>query len=479
MDLTRRKLLTGALAGGAVVGAASLTACSSGGDSASASGSPTAASGLSTSQTTPLFLFSSQTFNDEVLFALGGASSLVSEPGEILRIAQNINAKSGNPANPTTAAFDDLYDGFGSFGDNLEQSANKAGSAHPVTMANRLMRAATCSTQQLFFVLGTSDGQREESIYEVTQRRWLVAMKVLYPKMVQASVKSEFGPLPVYFIPAPGGGKRPTLIISSGIDGQNVESMQFGVTAGLQRRYNIVLFEGPGQMSLLFKRNIPFTAKWNKVVAPVLAWTRARSDVGKVGLVGVSFGGMLCSSAAAKVNGFDAAVLQPAAWNWPALWGDQATMKIVQETASAPPAQKAEATTKVNEGFLKAWPGLSRTSQFNTYKRGEVFTASAQADARAGKPISNYYQMLEAMLPFNFEADFRAITIPTMITMNEGDEFDKDQPLEAFAMLDKVPPSRKVLVKLTGAQGAALHDQPTGPQVAQEYIFDWLDDQIG
>ena len=46
--------------------------------------------------------------------------------------------------------------------------------------------------------------------------------------------------------------------------------MQFGVTAGLARGYNVVLFEGPGQMSLLFKRRIPFTADWNKVVGPVL-----------------------------------------------------------------------------------------------------------------------------------------------------------------------------------------------------------------
>ena len=36
-------------------------------------------------------------------------------------------------------------------------------------------------------------------------------------------------------------------------------SMQFGVTAGLQRGYNIVLFEGPGQMTPLFVRNTVFT----------------------------------------------------------------------------------------------------------------------------------------------------------------------------------------------------------------------------
>ena len=73
------------------------------------------------------------------------------------------------------------------------------------------------------------------------------------------------------------------MIISSRSDGQNVESMQFGVTAGLQRGYNVVLFEGPGQMTPLFKNSVPFTPDWDKVVGPVLEWTKARADNGQSG----------------------------------------------------------------------------------------------------------------------------------------------------------------------------------------------------
>lgn len=461
-----------------MVGTGALAACSSGSSgSASASTVPTA-TGVSSDIVAPLQLFASPLFNGEALFAMGAASSLVSEPGEIMRIAQTINAASGNPADPTPATFDAYYDGFGSYGDQLEQLSRQAGAAHAITMASRLMRAATCSTQQLFFVLGTGDGSREESIYETTQRRWLTAMNVLYPKMVQFSVKSDWGPLPGYFIPAPGGGRKPTVIISSGSDGQNVESMQFGVTAGLQRGYNVVLFEGPGQMGLLFKRKVPFTADWNKVVGPILNWVRARGDVGKVALIGVSFAGMLCASAAAKLSGLSAVVLEPGGWSLPAAWPDQKSMKIVQETAKAPAPEKVEVAQKVNAGFSEAWKSMSRSDQFDIYKRGEIFSPAAQANARAGQPIADYYALLSAMLPFTFESDYRAITIPTMVTQNEGDQFFGNQPEEAFAMLDKVPANRKVLQHLTAAQGASLHDQPIGPQVGQEYIFDWLDDQV-
>ena len=64
-------------------------------------------------------------------------------------------------------------------------------------------------------------------------------------------------------------------MISEGSDGQNVETMESGVTAGLGARLQRRLFEGPGQTSLLFKRGIPFTADWQKVVGPVLEWTHA------------------------------------------------------------------------------------------------------------------------------------------------------------------------------------------------------------
>ena len=52
------------------------------------------------------------------------------------------------------------------------------------------------------------------------------------------------------------------------------------------------------------------------------------------------------------------------------------------------------------------------------------------------------------------------------------------QSEKAFTLLDSVPKSRKALVRLTAEEGASLHDQPVGPQVAEEIVFDWLDEQL-
>jgi hypothetical protein len=116
--------------------------------------------------------------------------------------------------------------------------------------------------------------------------------------------------------------------------------------------------------------------------------------------------------------------------------------------------------------------------QFTIYKRGSIFDRKVQREARAGKPVSDYYALLEAMLPYRFGRDYRQISIPTMVMANEGDQAFGKQPEQAFAMLESVPRSKKELVRLTAQQGASLHDQPVGPQVAEEFVFDWLDDTL-
>lgn len=459
------------LSGTALAGSAVLVSCSNNAPAAT----PASSSPLSEGPAL-LNLFNSPGFNDQALFALGAASSRTAEVGEILQIARTINNSTGNPASPEASAFDVYVDEFGKYADKLENLAN---TSHPVTARDRYLRSSMYAAQQLYFVLGTSAGNREEQLYDTMARRFSAAIDRFVPKVERFSVNSDWGPLPGYFFrPDTSSTAKPTVIISEGIDGQNVETMQFGVTAGLARGYNVVLFEGPGQMSLLFKHQIPFTPAWDQVVKPVLAWTRKRSDVGPVALKGISFGGMLCSRPAARLKGLDAVVLEPGAYSFAKMWGDQRNFDLVNQTQNLPPAEKQKAVDELNQGFLATWPQLPRSDQFTIYKRGETMSRQVQDEARAGQPVSNFYGLLEQASKFEYAQDFREITIPTMITMNEGDEFFSAQSVEAFAMLEKVPESRKTLLRLTTAEGASLHDQPVGPQVAEEYVYDWLDDQL-
>ena len=435
-------------------------------------------------------LFNNSAFNGQLSFCLGGASSHTAEVGEVMRLVQQVNKKTGNPSDDdtTTADFETLIQECVDLGDRLERLAKKAGPSDPVTYRQRMMRASSYAAQALFFVFGGTQPDNEEAYFRICQRRWLAAARKFDRPVQQFRVDSPYGDIPCYFFPSSrGSGPRPTLIVSSGSDGQLVECMGFGVTDGLARGYNVVLFEGPGQMSLLFEKQITFTPDWNKVIEPIVARLRRRNDVGSIGLVGVSFAGMLCARAAAKVD-LDATVLMPAAWNLSLVWGDQSDMNTVKQTHNLPPAQKNAARRGLNDGFASVWPTLPKTNQWAIHKRGEIYSRQVLRQARAGKPVSDYYQLLENMLPFVYDRDYERITSPVMLTRNQGDQYFNggagdpptpttgkwDQPAYAFSLLRRVARRDKKFVNFTASQGASLHDQPLAPQFANEVMFDWL-----
>lgn len=422
--------------------------------------------------------FKSALFNGEGLFVLGAAGVGTAEAGEVLTAFDAINARTGNPALPVTRDFDAYAGEFAASGHRLAAMARSSRSAGQAVSARyQHLRAGNYLTQALFFVLGTGQPAREEDFFNQVNAEWQAALAVTTPVPEQFTVRAGSYTIPVcFFRPDGSRTRRPTLIISSGSDGQNVETMQFGVVAGLERGYNIALFEGPGQMSLLFRQKIPFTPDWNLIIDPIVAALAARPDVraDRIGLIGLSFAGMLCARAAARTPGLRAVVLEPAAFSMPRIWGDQKDLAIVRSVQHAPAPVRARVRRQMNAGFIRQWQHFPPEQRFVIHKRGEIFQTLALEDARAGLPPSDYFGLLEAMLGFEYAADYHAIRIPALLTANEGDAFFGSQPHEAFSMLTNVPAADKRLIVFTSAEGAQLHDQPMAPQFAQETIFGWL-----
>jgi hypothetical protein len=83
-----------------------------------------------------------------------------------------------------------------------------------------------------------------------------------------------------------------------------------GAEGALERGYNVVVFEGPGQQSMLFERDIPFRPDWEKVLTPVVDFLLARDDVDadRLCLYGVSQAGYWVPRALAFEHRFAAAI---------------------------------------------------------------------------------------------------------------------------------------------------------------------------
>ena len=80
----------------------------------------------------------------------------------------------------------------------------------------------------------------------------------------------------------------------------------------LERGYNCLTFEGPGQGGVIRKQNIPFRYDWEKVITPVLDYAFSRDktvDPNRIALMGISMGGYLAARAAAFEDRIAACVL--------------------------------------------------------------------------------------------------------------------------------------------------------------------------
>ena len=97
--------------------------------------------------------------------------------------------------------------------------------------------------------------------------------------------------------------KLPTLILSTGLDGAQEELYFLGVAAALERGYNCLTFEGPGQGTVVRKQKLHFRPDWEKVVSSVIDFALSKRqkevDPQRIALIGYSMGGYLAPRAAA------------------------------------------------------------------------------------------------------------------------------------------------------------------------------------
>ena len=107
---------------------------------------------------------------------------------------------------------------------------------------------------------------------------------------------------------------RPTIIVHGGFDSTLEELYSSSAAPALERGYNCLTFEGPGQGGVIRNQNIPFRHDWEKVVSPVIDYAMTRKeefgiDGSRIALMGISMGGYLAARAAAFDHRISACIL--------------------------------------------------------------------------------------------------------------------------------------------------------------------------
>jgi dienelactone hydrolase len=430
-----------------------------GGKAGLAHAAPTGTTAAATEAAKGMRLFSQPDLNFEALFALGTTAYGAGEAGEIFATVDSIN-KAG-------ASYQTFFDGFMARAAKTGQIAADAGKAgHRVSARGAHLRAAQYYNQALFFVLGTSTPNQEADVYKRMQQHWNSATALFNPVFEPVRIPYQGTHLPGYFLHAgDDGAPRPTVIVMNGSDAQFVDVYAFGGAAATERGWNALIFEGPGQGSMLFEHKMPFRPDWEKVITPVVDFLVQRPDVDarRVALTGWSFGGLLATRAAAFEKRLAAVVADPGSVDsWLAY--PETLRRLV-----SPKTGKKKADQIWQKEIV---PHLPRQARFTLSKRSEIYGRQFLEAARAGKMFDSLWDLAQIITQYRVDDVAAKITTPVLVTQYEGEQFTPDGGQKLYNLLT----GSKELATFTAAEGAGLHDGPLAPQRRNQVVYDWLAD---
>ena len=433
--IARRGVLTsGAMLGAALTAAGPLL--------------PAAAAARRPAAGNPDVLFTDPAMNLQALFTAGATGYGAAEYGEIATAFNSVH-HGGNSYN----AFYDAFRSMGQLVSGFGQEA-LARRNHPAARG-AFLRAASYLANPLYFALGTSHPRRRQpAAYRAMNGNWALAAGLLEPGAERVQIPYGRTSMPGWLLRPPGAGprtRRPTIILNNGNDAQNIGLYVYGAAEAVALGYNALIFEGPGQGSMLFLRGIPFRPDWEAVITPIVNYLQARPDVDadRIALIGWSQGGALCARAAAFEHRLAAVVLDPGVSDFMA-----AFHLPKQLVALALSGHDAEANTQWAKIFRKLPAGV----QF-------LFTKSTYPFLQP-----TFSTLIRALVQYGTAAYLPKITSPTLVNQYQGDANFAGQGAQVIKLL-RCP---KALHTFTAAAGCQLHCAPMAPQRRNQVIFDWL-----
>jgi hypothetical protein len=373
--------------------------------------------------------------------------------GEVMAIANKI--KCGD--------YDSWYDAHSAFADRLAaEAADQLRKGRKVSARDSYLRASNYYRSADFFLHAHPDDPRVKRAFEQSTACYKQAAALFTPPIEPVEIPYEGTTIPGYFHPADASGApRKTLILNSGFDGSPEELHWNGARAAVDRGFNVLVFDGPGQYSCVHRQGLHFRHDWEKVVTPVVDYALTRKDVDpkRIALHCESLGGYLAPRAAAFEHRLAACIADDGVYDFGAT-----------VLSSFPPAEREKLR---DELFAPSAPQLDaalahamETSSVARWTYTHGMYAFGVSTPRAFLAATQAFHLRDGVA--------EQIRCPTLVCEAEKDLFFQGQAQELFDHLT----CPKTMIKFTDAEGAGAHCQMGACRLAYGRIYDWLDETL-
>ena len=385
-------------------------------------------------------------FDFEIRNVLGQAVGGAADPGEVLAATAGI-AKHDHAG---------WFRAWRDLGHRTAEAARASATAgHRVSAANGYLRASTYFGVAVNAVSSLRDSAELVPTFREQRDAWESFTTHTQMDVQRIDIPYENSSMPGWFIrPTQTAAGGATIVLVNGSDGSLAALWGSTGAAALERGYNVLLFDGPGQQSELFERNVPFRPDWEHVLTPAFDFVAGLDGVDptRIAVYGVSQGGYWVARALAFEHRFVAAITDPGVVDVSASWTSQlpkSMNKLLDD------GHDAKFDKEMSFG-MKFSPETERTWQFRARPYG----------------TSGFAETIETVRGYDMADVASRITTPLLITSPEDEQFWPGQAERLAALTD----GDSTIVKFSGAEGAGQHCQPLARAVTAQRIFDWLDE---
>jgi len=381
-------------------------------------------------------LFRNASYDGQLVRTLAAAMAGSADIGEALATARRVGK-------PSATAW---YDAWSRTADQVRQTAEEArASRERVTARHGFLRASEYYRQAFYFFRSDLDDRRLQGAYRAHVDTFTAATSLMDHPAEAICIPYDTTTLSGYlFAPNRACEARATVVFPCGYD-STAEAGWVNVPAAVERGYNALVFEGPGQGEALYLQRLFLRPDFEHVLTPVLDWllTRPEVDPDALVLVGRSFAGYLAPRAASFEHRLAALVCDPAQ----------------PDVGARIPGGLA---ARIAVPVVKARMRMSAD-------RAEFF--GARMAAHGLDTIEEYFTELRR---FNMLPHAPQINCPTLII-----EAKHDFAVGGGQSLIDALAAPSHLVQLAEHQGADGHCGGLGQEIWSEAVYHWLQNTLG